>query len=86
MVTIAIVSVYTGYPHVLIGKLTYLTISFCRRESNRIKGAPFRPMSATPVDLFPHTKHCELVVLFERVDADILHTGLKDRTDVEISS
>ena len=40
-----------------------------------MKGNPFRPVSATPVDLFPHTPHCELVVLLERV------TGT--RTDTE---
>ena len=42
-------------------------LSLCRRPSNRIKGAPFRPVSATPVDLFPHTHHCEVVILLERL-------------------
>ena len=46
--------------------------SLCRRQSNRIKGIPFRPVKAIPVDLFPHTRYCELVVLFERVDSKIL--------------
>jgi tRNA (uracil-5-)-methyltransferase len=40
----------------------------CRGRSNRIKGFPFRPVTAVPVDLFPHTTHCELVVLFQRTD------------------
>lgn len=31
---------------------------------------PFRPVAATPVDLFPHTAHGEIVVLFERVPFD----------------
>ena len=27
---------------------------------------PFVPVSATPVDMFPHTDRCELILLFER--------------------
>lgn len=30
------------------------------------RGPPFRPVLAVPLDLFPHTPHCELVILFER--------------------
>jgi len=29
-------------------------------------GAPFRPVKAMAVDLFPHTPHCEAVLLLER--------------------
>jgi tRNA (uracil-5-)-methyltransferase len=29
-------------------------------------GAPFRPVRAMAVDLFPHTPHCEAVLLLER--------------------
>ena len=38
-------------------------------SSNQIKkhGLPFRPVRAVPVDLFPHTDHCEMVVLFTRI-------------------
>ncbi|XP_038059258.1 tRNA (uracil-5-)-methyltransferase homolog A-like, partial [Patiria miniata] len=43
-------------------------IDLCRPISNRNKGIPFRPTKAVAVDLFPHTKHCELVILFERAD------------------
>eukprot|EP00118_Oscarella_pearsei_P006552 m.29783 g.29783 ORF g.29783 m.29783 type:complete len:548 (+) comp31229_c0_seq1:191-1834(+) len=39
----------------------------CRPESSRLKGKPFQLTRAAPVDLFPMTKHCELVLLFERV-------------------
>jgi hypothetical protein len=35
-------------------------------------GNPLLPVCAIPVDLFPHTPHCELVVLFERVDPSTL--------------
>lgn len=41
-----------------------------RPVSRRIKGEPFYPVKAIPVDLFPHTKHCELVLLFEREKND----------------
>jgi len=32
-------------------------------------GTPFRPVQAIAVDMFPHTEHCELVVLLERIDS-----------------
>merc|ERR1719275_547603 len=34
--------------------------------SNAYKGEPFVPKKIIPVDLFPHTKHFELIILFER--------------------
>ncbi|KTG43206.1 hypothetical protein cypCar_00010782 [Cyprinus carpio] len=40
----------------------------CRAVSNRVRGAPFRPVRAMAVDLFPQTMHCETILLFERVD------------------
>lgn len=39
-----------------------------RPESKTLQGEPFVPIKAVPVDMFPHTKHCELVILFERFD------------------
>lgn len=47
---------------------TYLSWSLCRAVSNRVRGAPFRPVRAMAVDLFPQTMHCETILLFERVD------------------
>ncbi|KAI9599178.1 S-adenosyl-L-methionine-dependent methyltransferase [Syncephalis fuscata] len=44
-------------------------IDLCRPTSNRYCGKPFRPLRAKPVDLFPHTKHCEMVVEFVRDDS-----------------
>ncbi|XP_029925906.1 tRNA (uracil-5-)-methyltransferase homolog B [Myripristis murdjan] len=32
----------------------------------KLTGEPFSPTLAVPVDMFPHTQHCELVLLFER--------------------
>uniref|UniRef100_A0A8C7S775 tRNA (uracil(54)-C(5))-methyltransferase n=1 Tax=Oncorhynchus mykiss TaxID=8022 RepID=A0A8C7S775_ONCMY len=43
-------------------------IDLCRAPSNRVRGAPFRPVRAMAVDLFPQTMHCEMLLLFERVD------------------
>ncbi|EDO47401.1 predicted protein [Nematostella vectensis] len=41
-------------------------LDLCRPTSKRVKSVPFRLVSAVPVDLFPHTKHCELLMLFQR--------------------
>eukprot|EP00842_Homolaphlyctis_polyrhiza_P001050 jgi/Hompol1/1946/HPOL_002801-RA len=41
-------------------------VQLCKPKTGKAGGKPFRPISAVPVDLFPHTKSCELVVSFER--------------------
>lgn len=38
----------------------------CDRRAGRGGGEPFRLVSAQPVDMFPHTPHCELVLRFDR--------------------
>ncbi|XP_068166706.1 tRNA (uracil-5-)-methyltransferase homolog A [Antennarius striatus] len=43
-------------------------IDLCRAPSNRVHGAPFRPVRAMAVDLFPQTMHVEMILLLERVD------------------
>ncbi len=40
-------------------------------------------MCAVPVDLFPHTKHCELVVLFERAHPEVVRDQQDGKTGVE---
>ncbi|NXG52845.1 TRM2A methyltransferase, partial [Psilopogon haemacephalus] len=42
-------------------------VDLCRAPSNRVRGAAFRPVKALAVDLFPQTRHCELLIFFERV-------------------
>lgn len=37
-----------------------------RPESKYMHGDFFVPVKAVAVDLFPHTQHCELVILFKR--------------------
>ena len=41
-------------------------IDLGRLTSNTYKGEPFLPKKVIPVDLFPHTRHFELIILFER--------------------
>ncbi|KNC99848.1 uncharacterized protein SPPG_05222 [Spizellomyces punctatus DAOM BR117] len=41
-------------------------VDLCRPTSNKYRGLPFKPIRAQPVDLFPHTKHCELILEFRR--------------------
>merc|ERR1719244_632940 len=49
-------------------------VDLSRPPSKTAKGDPFLPTKIVPVDLFPHTKGFELVLLFERVPmADILN-------------
>uniref|UniRef100_A0AAY5KZC2 tRNA (uracil(54)-C(5))-methyltransferase n=1 Tax=Esox lucius TaxID=8010 RepID=A0AAY5KZC2_ESOLU len=52
-------------------------IDLCRSPSNRVRGAPFRPIRAMAVDLFPQTMHCEMLLLFERVDYSSQSTSEK---------
>ncbi|KAH6578866.1 hypothetical protein BASA61_000397 [Batrachochytrium salamandrivorans] len=41
-------------------------VELCRPTSNRYRGIPFRPVEGKVVDLFPHTKPCEVVMSFAR--------------------
>ncbi|KAH0630999.1 hypothetical protein JD844_004460 [Phrynosoma platyrhinos] len=43
-------------------------LEFCcpQAAEKKLVGEPFMPLFAVPVDLFPHTTHCELVLLFAR--------------------
>ena len=44
----------------------------CAPPTKRYCGRAFRPTSASPVDMFPLTSHCEMVMTFDRVqDADM---------------
>lgn len=39
---------------------------FCRRRSKSYRGDPFVPVKAVGCDMFPHTKHYELLISFKR--------------------
>jgi tRNA (uracil-5-)-methyltransferase len=41
-------------------------VALCRHRTKHTPGKPFRALRAIPVDLFPQTRHYELVILFER--------------------
>ena len=45
-------------------------VALCRPPSNTFKGHGFVPTKLMPLDLFPHTEHCELVVVLERPPLD----------------
>jgi len=63
-------------------------VDLSRPPSKTAKGDPFLPTKIVPVDLFPHTRGFELVLLFERVPmGDILNGELNKRlTQVEKES
>lgn len=42
-------------------------ISLCRPTSKAYQGDPFVPIRAKAFDLFPHTRFCELVLVYERL-------------------
>lgn len=41
-------------------------LDLCKPESKNYKGSPFIPKKAVAIDMFPHTSHTELAILFER--------------------
>ncbi|XP_023288732.1 tRNA (uracil-5-)-methyltransferase homolog A [Orussus abietinus] len=44
-------------------------VDFARPASKHYVGEPLVPVKAVAVDMFPHTKHCELVVYLERLSS-----------------
>jgi tRNA (uracil-5-)-methyltransferase len=50
----------------LIEDALRLCLPQAENSKSKLKGPPFTPRLAVPVDLFPHTPHCEMVMLFER--------------------
>lgn len=42
----------------------------CCPETKKYKGLPFKITSAQPVDMFPFTDHCEMVMVFDRMSLD----------------
>jgi tRNA (uracil-5-)-methyltransferase len=66
-----------------IGRLVYISCNptatlprdaalLCAPPTKRYGGRPFRIVSATPVDMFPLTNHCEMIMTFDRLsDAEM---------------
>ena len=46
---------------------------FCSPPTKRYTGRPFRITSAQPVDMFPLTNHCEMVMTFDQLTEDELN-------------
>jgi tRNA (uracil-5-)-methyltransferase len=46
-------------------------LDLTRPTSKKAKGTPFRVVQLVPVDLFPHTDHCELVIILKRMADDV---------------
>ena len=44
-------------------------LALCRASTPAFPGPPFVPVAAYPLDLFPDTPHCEVVIVLERADA-----------------
>ncbi|GAB1607772.1 tRNA (uracil(54)-C(5))-methyltransferase homolog-B-like [Argonauta hians] len=49
-----------------IGNTIRNFVELCCPPSEKLPGKPFSPVRAVPVDMFPHTVHCELIMVFER--------------------
>jgi hypothetical protein len=51
--------------------------------SKKWQGTPFAPITAIPVDMFPHTDHCEMIVTLVR---DKYNPNQKNNTPAAASS
>ena len=49
------------------GSLVKDTVILCGPETKKYRGLPFKPTRAQPVDMFPLTPHCEMVMTFDRM-------------------
>ncbi|XP_030019825.2 tRNA (uracil-5-)-methyltransferase homolog A [Manduca sexta] len=56
-------------------------VDLARPSSKTLRGAPFVPVTAVPVDMFPLTKHVELVVLFQREEEPVEEDESKTKED-----
>jgi len=52
------------------GSLVKDAVILCAPPTKKYKGLPFKPSSAQPVDMFPLTPHCELVMVFDRMSEE----------------
>eukprot|EP00668_Euglena_longa_P042927 GGOE01056839.1.p1 GENE.GGOE01056839.1~~GGOE01056839.1.p1 ORF type:complete len:675 (+),score=205.34 GGOE01056839.1:41-2026(+) len=46
------------------------TMQLAKPRSNQYTGPPFFPVCARAIDLFPHTDHCEVVAVWQRLPED----------------
>ncbi|TMW55164.1 hypothetical protein Poli38472_013926 [Pythium oligandrum] len=50
------------------GSLIQDAVTLCGPKTKSITGNAFEPVHAIPVDMFPHTPHCEMIIVFDRVN------------------
>jgi len=55
----------------------------CSPPTKKYGGIPFEPTSATPVDMFPLTGHCEMVMTFDRLKKDTEEEEVKKKEEKE---
>ncbi len=53
-----------------VGTLTRDAAMLCCAPTNKYPGRPFKPTRSQPVDMFPMTKHCEMVMTFDRMSME----------------
>ncbi len=57
------------------GSLIKDAAALCSPPTKKYFEAPFKITSAQPVDMFPYTSHCEMVMVFDRMTEDDLAEG-----------
>ncbi|CAH0474181.1 unnamed protein product [Peronospora belbahrii] len=45
-------------------------VTLCGPSTKLLQGRAFEPVHAAPVDMFPHTPHCEMIIVFDRVKSE----------------
>ena len=60
--------------------------SLLRPKSNKLNGPPFLPEVARPLDLFPHTRHVEVVLLFNRVTDETMEKLNQEKLQSQANS
>jgi tRNA (uracil-5-)-methyltransferase len=64
------------------GSLIQDAAILCAPPSKRFKGRAFRPTFAQPVDMFPLSDHCEMVMVFDRMTEEDEFGTSKATTDI----
>jgi len=71
------------------GSLVKDTAMLCCPATKKYRGLPFKPTRAQPVDMFPLTPHCEMVMTFDRMTDKEIHgnfeTGVVKSSSVDPS-
>lgn len=58
-------------------------VDLARPASKTMVGDPFVPIAAVPVDLFPHTRHCEVAIYFERINTAELKASITSESAIK---